>query len=111
MEWMGWFCFIIILFYSSYPGKVKKLEAKVKRLERIGRGDLEMAKIISDLVGKECKIKTEDVVVAVGTTEFQCTVLEVDDEWLKFSYYDKKKACKTVIIRIDAIESMELLGE
>ncbi len=34
MEWLGVFAFIMIMCYSSYPDKVKKLEAKVNKLEK-----------------------------------------------------------------------------
>jgi len=34
MEYLGAFAFIMMLVYSSYPGNVKHLEAKVKRMER-----------------------------------------------------------------------------
>ena len=35
MEYFGVFAFILMLAYSSYPGKVKRLEAKMKRFEKI----------------------------------------------------------------------------
>lgn len=39
MEYFGIFAFILVLAYSSYPGKVKHLEAVVKRLERKQKGE------------------------------------------------------------------------
>ena len=33
MEWFGIIALILLLYYSAYPGKVKRLETKVKRLE------------------------------------------------------------------------------
>ena len=111
MEWMGWFTFIIILCYSSYPGKVKKLESKVKKLERAQRGMNDMSKILETLVGTTCNSKTEDALILVGAQDLRCTVLEVDDEWIKFSYTDKKQVTKTKIIRIDAIDSVELIEQ
>ncbi len=39
----------------------------------------------------------------------ECNVIDVDDEWIKISYSDKKKVEKTKIIRIDTIESIELI--
>ena len=35
MEYFGVFAFILMLAYSSYPGKVKRLEAKLKRFEKM----------------------------------------------------------------------------
>ena len=57
---MGWFSFFIILCYSSYPGKVKRLEKKVKKFERNKKGEGSMSKIISSLVGQVCKIESEE---------------------------------------------------
>ncbi len=41
MEWAGWIAMIMLLYYSSYPGKVNKLECKVKKLERKQGGKLD----------------------------------------------------------------------
>ena len=34
MEWFGIVALLLLLCYSEYPGKVKRLETKVKRLEK-----------------------------------------------------------------------------
>ena len=34
MEYLGVLAFVIVLCYMSYPDKVKKLERKVKKLEK-----------------------------------------------------------------------------
>ena len=52
MEWFGIIALILLLYYSAYPGKVKRLETKVKRLEKKQRGVAYMSKLINDLVGK-----------------------------------------------------------
>ena len=38
MEWFGIVALLLLLCYSAYPGKVKRLETKVKRLEKKQRG-------------------------------------------------------------------------
>ncbi|MBE6055025.1 MAG: hypothetical protein E7212_14205 [Clostridium sartagoforme] len=110
MEWIGWFSLIIILFYSSYPGKVRKLEKKVKALKKKEKGDFKMSKIISSLVGERCKIETEDGFFgdSMGVT---ANVLEVDDEWIKVSFTDKKGINKVKILRIESIHNIELISE
>ena len=35
MEWFGIVALLLLLCYSAYPGKVKRLETKVKRLEKM----------------------------------------------------------------------------
>ena len=39
MEWFGIVALLLMLCYSAYPGKVKRLETKVKRLEKKQRGE------------------------------------------------------------------------
>jgi len=108
LEWVGWISLMILIFYSAYPGKVKKLESKVKKLERKQGGAESMSKIINTLVGKSCKIKTDDALTLVGSTDIQCMVLDADDEWIKLAYTDKKNVAKTKILRIDSIDNIEL---
>lgn len=111
MEWLGWFSFIIILCYSSYPGRVKKLEKKIKSLERGEKGDLQMSKIISSLIGKKCSIRTDEALVFSGKVDVIANVLDVDDEWIKFSFVDKKGETKVKILRIESIDNIELILE
>ena len=101
---------IIILCYSSYPDKVKKLEKKVKLLERNENGDLPMSKIILGLVGKKCKIQMEEKFLGIGT-ESIVDVLDTDDEWIKISFVDKKGNTRVQILRIETIKNIELVSE
>ena len=43
MEWFGIAALLLLLCYSAYPGKVKRLEMRVKRLEKKQRGETYMA--------------------------------------------------------------------
>ena len=38
MEYCGIIALVLLLCYSAYPGKVKRLESKVKRLEKRQKG-------------------------------------------------------------------------
>ncbi len=110
MDWIGWFSLIIIICYSSYPGKVKKLEKKVKVLERKEKGNFQMSKIISSLVGERCRIETDDAFFN-GAMDVIANILDVDDEWIKVSFTDKKGIDKIKILRIESIENIELISE
>lgn len=109
MEYLGCFAFILLLLYSSYPGKVKRLEAKVKRIERKQKGENTMSKLMNELVGKDCKIKSEDAFSLVGNDELLCRVLDADDEWIKVQFTDKKKKQLTKLLRIEHIDEVEIL--
>ena len=43
-----------------------------------------MSKLIEELVGRDCKISSEKGINFAGKTEFECHVMDCDEEWLKF---------------------------
>jgi len=107
MEWAGWVCLMILILYSSYPAKVKKLERELAKIKRKLNGDNEMSRLITDLVGKKCKITNEDS----SQNAWIYTIIDADDEWVKVSYSTKKDEVKTEIIRIDVIKKVNLIAE
>jgi hypothetical protein len=110
LGWVGVIFLMIIIFYCDYPAKVRKLEKKVKKLERNEKGDLPMSKIISGLVGEKCKIQMEENFLGIGT-ESIVDVLDTDDEWIKISFVDKKGNTRVQILRIETIKNIELVSE
>lgn len=111
MEWVGFAALAILLCYSAYPGKVNRLEAAVKRLERKQRGENEMSKLIKELVNTECKIQTDEALQLVGSSEIKCLVLDTDDEWIKIQFTGKKNKLTTKLLRIENISGIEILEE
>lgn len=108
MEYFGLVAFVLVMAYSSYPSKVKKLEKKLIAIKRNGKGENTMSKLISDLKGSKCLIECEEVFFS-DSTSVECDVIDCDDEWIKVRYKDKKGTEKVKIIRIENIESIELL--
>lgn len=106
MEWPGLLALGLMLCYSSYPGRVKRLEAAMKKLDRRQKGGSDMSKLIGELVGKSCKIRAEDMLETLN-----CRVLDADDEWLRISYTDKKQRRITKLLRIDRINEVEELQD
>lgn len=111
MEWFGLAALALVLCYSAFPGKVRRLEAMVKRLERKQRGENGMSKLINELMHKNCKIKTENALQLVGSSELTCRVLDADDEWIKVCFNDKKNNEIVKLLRIEDIEEVELVGD
>lgn len=109
LEWVGFMALALILCYSSYPAKIKKLETKLKNIERNMKGENSMSKILSELINSKCKLITSEGLAIVSSTEIECTILDVDDEWIKFFLTDKKGVTKTKIMRIDSIDRVDLL--
>ena len=81
--------------------RLDTLERKVKKLERNANGGSKMSGIIKELIGRECTIDGD------GFFSTRCTILDVDDEWVKLIVHEKKKDL-TKIIRIDNIDSITL---
>ncbi|RGF49673.1 hypothetical protein DW015_01920 [Ruminococcus sp. AF37-20] len=81
--------------------RLDTLERKVKKLERNVNGGSKMSGIIKELIGRECTIDGD------GFFSTRCTILDVDDEWVKLIVHEKKKDL-TKIIRIDNIDSITL---
>lgn len=107
MEWISWFCLIILIYYSSYPAKIKRIEKEVAKMKRKLNGGADMSRLIVELVGKKCKITNENG----SQNSFIYTILDADDEWVKVSYTDKKDVVETEIIRIDSIKKVDLIAE
>ena len=81
--------------------RLDTLERKVKKLERNANGGSKMSGIIKDLIGMECTIDGD------GFFSTRCTILDVDDEWVKLIVHEKKKD-STMIVRLDNIDSITL---
>lgn len=81
--------------------RLDALERKVKKLERNVNGGSKMSGIIKDLIGMECTIDGD------GFFSTRCTILDVDDEWVKLIVHEKKSD-STMIVRLDNIDSITL---
>ena len=92
MEYFGMFgliAFVLMMTYSGYPGRVRRLESAVKKLKRIQKGENEMSKLISALT---------------------CRVEEADDDWLRVLCTDKKGHTTVKLLRIENVKGVELLS-
>lgn len=81
--------------------RLDTMERKVKKLERNANGGSKMSGIIKDLIGMECTIDGD------GFFSTRCTIVDVDDEWVKLIVHEKKKD-STMIVRLDNIDSITL---
>lgn len=111
MEYLGIIALLLLLCYISYPGRVRKLERKVKKLGTRQSGGSAMSKLISQLIGKNCTLKTDENLDFSGSSELNCTILDADDEWIQCRCTDKKGNVTTRILRIDSIEQVLLPNE
>lgn len=115
MEYFGVIAFIMVLFYSSLPSQVKHLESKFKKLSKTvsinNKGESIMSKLLNDLVGKNCIIKSDVGLEMFANDKIECKVLEADEDWLKIEYKEKKGNTITMLMRVDDIENVEILND
>ena len=104
---MMWVVFILfmIFFYSNNSKKIKKLENKIKKLERKEKGNIEMSRLLQELIGKNPTIVGQ----VFGTSLWE--VVDVDEEWVKLRRVDKKGKEKFKLQRIEDIQTVEFDGE
>lgn len=110
LEYFGLIAFVLVLSQMGYSSKIKKLESELKRLKRKIKGEEALSKLLKDLIGVKCIIDCDGAVVFTGKSEMECEVLDVDDEWVKITYKDKKEVTKTNIIRIESIDNIEIIN-
>ena len=115
MEYLGVFAFVMVLCYMGLPGQVKQLESKVKNINKMVsnniKGDNVMSKLINDMVGKKCVVKSDAGLELIANNEIECKILEADEDWLKIEYVEKKGNTVTILLRIDDIERVEILND
>lgn len=87
--------------------KFNRLNSKIDKIKSVSKGGKYMSKICNELVGKKCYLSKFGEIV-VGSMPV-CTILEVDEQFIKVSTKDKKNKEKISIIRIDDISSIELV--
>lgn len=101
----GWLALILA---AASVSKINKIESKIKRLERLSKGDKTMSEILTGLKNKKCKLVSDEFLKMKLNREYECTIIDVDDEWLKIALIDKKGINKNYILRIENIERVEL---
>ena len=104
---MMWVVFILfmIFFYSNNSKKIKKLENKIKKLERKEKGNIEMSRLLQEMIGKKPIITG----VYIGPDNWE--VVDVDEEWVKLRRVDNTGKEKFKLQRIEDIQTVEFDGE
>lgn len=112
MEYLGFLSLSIIAFvwiyFSGYPGKVRKLEREVAKLKIKLNGGNEMSKLIDSLMGTKCKLAIDPPVETFDST-VTATILETDDEWAKLECIDKKEVKTIRLVRISDITNIKII--
>ncbi|HEM3632967.1 TPA: hypothetical protein U1C38_000773 [Streptococcus suis] len=99
---MELFLWILVgfLFFNSLSDrkKVKQLQARVKKLQKI-KGENQMSVLLKELVGSKAKIRFDEEF----SITYEYTILAVDEEWVKISRELANGELETKLVRVDNI--------
>ena len=101
---MDFFPFLVLI-YTSQSKKIKRLEKRLKVIERKEKGNTEMSRLLKELIGRTLVIVGQ----LFGTDNWE--VVDVDEEWVKLRRVDKKGKEKFKLQRIEDIQTVEFDGE
>ena len=101
-----WILFpFLVLIYMSQSKKIKRLEKRLKVIERKEKGNAEMSRLLKELSGKKPTIVGQ----LFGTDNWE--VVDVDEEWVKLRRVDNTGKEKFKLQRIEDIQTVEFDGE
>lgn len=103
--WALGFVPLMIIFYLDHTQKVKKLENKIKKLERKEKGNIDMSRLLKELIGRTPVIVGQ----LFGTDNWE--VVDVDEEWVKLRRVDKKGKERFKLQRIEDIQTIQFDGK
>ena len=98
-----WILFIpfLLIVYASSEKKIKRLNIRIKGLEKQLKGNQEMSRLLEELKGQ-----TVTVTVNGFRTEYE--IMDIDEDWVKLSRENKKKDKETKLVRIEDIQGIQL---
>ena len=103
--WVWIFFPFLVLIYSSQSKKIKRLEKRLKVIERKEKGNIDMSRLLQELIGKKPTIVGQ----VFGTSLWE--VVDVDEEWVKLRRVDNTGKEKFKLQRIEDIQTVEFDGE
>lgn len=103
---MTFMVFIFGIDWIDSSNKLKRMQGRIKSLERKRKGNKTISRFLKEMIGKKPTIMSE----SIGTNNWLVNwlVVDVDEEWVKLSMTDKKGQTKTKLICIEDIRSIEL---
>ena len=98
-----WIIFIPFLFivYTSSGKKIKRLNKRIRRLEKQVKGNQDMSRLLEELKGQTATV----LVSGVG---FEYEILDIDEDWVKLTRVNHKQQRETKLVRIEDIQGIQL---
>ena len=98
-----WLSFIPLLFliYTGSEKKIKRLNKRIKRLEKQLKGNKEMSRLLEELKGQTVSIRLN----GFGSN---WKIVDFDEDWVKLSRVIKQHRV-TKLVRIEDVELIQQL--
>ena len=101
--------FCIAACMLGLPGRVKKLERKIRQREREEKGGFIMSELLKQLEGTKCTIRLTSGVHPLFINFLRSHSLAVDTDWLKVRITSKKGVDTTKLIRTEDLAEVTCL--
>ena len=98
-----WILFIpfLIMVYASSEKKNKRLNKRIRRLEKQVKGNQDMSRLLEELKGQ-----TATVTVNGFGTKWE--IVDFDEDWVKLSREMNEQQRETKLVRIEDIQDIQL---
>ena len=98
-----WILFIpfLVIIYASSEKKIKRLNKRIRRLEKQVKGNQDMSRLLEELKGQ-----TVTVTVNGFGTEYE--IIDIDEDWVKLSCEMNEQQRETKLVRIEDIQDIQL---
>ena len=98
-----WLSFIPLLFliYTGSEKKIKRLNKRIKGLEKQVNGNKEMSRLLEELKGQTATVTVDGV-------GFEYEIIDIDEDWVKLTRVNHKQQRETKLVRIEDIQGIQL---
>ena len=98
-----WILFIpfLLIVYASSEKKIKRLNKRIRRLEKQVKGNQDMSRLLEELKGQKATV----TVNGFGT-EYE--IVDIDEDWVKLSCEMNEQQRETKLVRIEDIQDIQL---
>ena len=98
-----WILFIpfLLIVYASSEKKIKRLNKRIRRLEKQVKGNQDMSRLLEELKGKTATVTVDGV-------GFEYEIIDIDEDWVKLSCEMNEQQRETKLVRIEDIQDIQL---
>ena len=98
-----WILFIpfLVIFYASSEKKIKRLNKRIRRLEKQVKGNQDMSRLLEELKGQTVSIRLN----GFGSN---WKIVDFDEDWVKLTRVNHKQQRETKLVRIEDIQGIQL---